>query len=170
MERKDLIQHTSRAEEPHQGRAPLWRNAVAGLSGGFVSAVAMHPIDVVNTRLQVALCSCCYFCCRRECRVPVLPATADVRRGYCLSLRRCLLAVACTNTSHQIKSRTRIFVMKLDCTDLGAAVDLPCRCKTGSCRICQSIAQPCTVCKVLSNTRGSGAFTLVSTPIYLGRQ
>ncbi|EKX48839.1 hypothetical protein GUITHDRAFT_68495 [Guillardia theta CCMP2712] len=30
-----------------------WKNAVAGLSGGFVSAVVMHPLDVVNTRFQV---------------------------------------------------------------------------------------------------------------------
>eukprot|EP00960_Hanusia_phi_P063539 765504-Hanusia_phi.AAC.14 len=30
-----------------------WKNAVAGLSGGFVSAVMMHPLDVVNTRFQV---------------------------------------------------------------------------------------------------------------------
>ena len=31
-----------------------WTNAVAGLSGGFVSAMAMHPLDVVTTRFQVA--------------------------------------------------------------------------------------------------------------------
>ena len=34
-------------------RTDLWRNAVAGLSGGFVSSMAMHPLDVVSTRLQV---------------------------------------------------------------------------------------------------------------------
>ena len=33
-----------------------WTNAVAGLSGGFVSAMAMHPLDVITTRFQV--------CCR----------------------------------------------------------------------------------------------------------
>ncbi|KAJ1479887.1 mitochondrial carrier domain-containing protein, partial [Baffinella frigidus] len=30
-----------------------WTNAVAGLSGGFVSSMAMHPLDVITTRFQV---------------------------------------------------------------------------------------------------------------------
>jgi len=47
-----------------KGRVPLargwnrktvkpWVNAVAGVSGGFVSSIVMHPLDVVNTRFQV---------------------------------------------------------------------------------------------------------------------
>lgn len=35
-------------------RTGLWRNALAGVTGGFVATMAMHPLDVVNTRLQVA--------------------------------------------------------------------------------------------------------------------
>lgn len=31
-----------------------WTNAVAGLSGGFVSSMAMHPLDVITTRFQVS--------------------------------------------------------------------------------------------------------------------
>lgn len=41
-----------KTEGPAQ-RKDLWRNALAGVSGGFVSTMAMHPLDVVNTRLQV---------------------------------------------------------------------------------------------------------------------
>jgi len=51
---------TGGQEAPRDGeggtgaRQGLWRNAVAGLSGGFVSSIMIHPLDVVNTRVQVA--------------------------------------------------------------------------------------------------------------------
>jgi hypothetical protein len=47
------IEHKTEGKSPQAKRKDLWRNAVAGVSGGFVSTMAMHPLDVVNTRLQV---------------------------------------------------------------------------------------------------------------------
>ena len=40
-------------QQPAAAQRGLWRNAAAGVSGGFVSTMCLHPLDVVNTRLQV---------------------------------------------------------------------------------------------------------------------
>jgi len=48
-----LVEKDAGVQDPQAAQRGLWRNAAAGVSGGFVSTMCLHPLDVVNTRLQV---------------------------------------------------------------------------------------------------------------------